>query len=64
MFAGALLYPRYKWIDRVMIQLIMKITGGETDTTKEIEYTDWGNLKGICRKGLRRRIKHHKNSVF
>ena len=36
-FAGALLYPRYKWIDRVMIQLIMKITNGETDTTKEIE---------------------------
>ena len=24
-FAGALLYPRYKWIDRIMIQLIMKI---------------------------------------
>ena len=49
-FAGALLYPRYKWIDRVMIQLIMKITGGETDSTKEIEYTDWGKSKGICRK--------------
>ena len=44
-FAGALLYPRYKWIDRVMIQLIMKITNGETDTTKEIEYTDWGKVK-------------------
>ncbi len=24
-----------------MIQLIMKITGGETDTTKEVEYTNW-----------------------
>ena len=44
-FAGALVYPRYKWIDRVMIQLIMKITGGETDTAKEIEYTDWGKVK-------------------
>ena len=44
-FAGALLYPRYKWIDRVMIQLIMKITNGETDTTKEIEYTDWEKVK-------------------
>lgn len=40
-FAGALFYPRYKWFDRVMIQFIMKITGGETDTTKEVEYTDW-----------------------
>lgn len=47
-FAGALLYPRYKWIDRVMIQLIMKITNGETDTTKEIEYTDWEKVKAFA----------------
>ncbi|WP_193015777.1 menaquinone-dependent protoporphyrinogen IX dehydrogenase [Proteus sp. FME41] len=43
-FAGALSYPRYKWIDRVMIQLIMKMTNGETDRTKEIEYTDWNKV--------------------
>lgn len=43
-FAGALFYPRYKWIDRVMIQLIMKMTKGETDPTKEIEYTDWNKV--------------------
>ncbi len=40
-FAGALRYPRYRWFDRVMIQFIMRITGGETDTSKEVEYTDW-----------------------
>ncbi|WP_318445671.1 menaquinone-dependent protoporphyrinogen IX dehydrogenase [Photobacterium leiognathi] len=40
-FAGALRYPRYNFFDRTMIKLIMKITGGETDTTKEVEYTDW-----------------------
>lgn len=40
-FAGALYYPRYRWLDRVMIRLIMSMTGGETDTSKEIEYTDW-----------------------
>jgi menaquinone-dependent protoporphyrinogen oxidase len=40
-FAGALRYPRYKLFDRLCIQLIMKITGGETDTSKEIEYTNW-----------------------
>ncbi|PKH19556.1 menaquinone-dependent protoporphyrinogen IX dehydrogenase [Enterobacterales bacterium CwR94] len=40
-FAGALRYPRYRWFDRIMIQLIMRMTGGETDTTKEVEYTDW-----------------------
>ncbi|WP_380184542.1 menaquinone-dependent protoporphyrinogen IX dehydrogenase [Kalamiella sp. sgz302252] len=40
-FAGALRYPRYGFFDRFMIQLIMRMTGGETDTTKEVEYTDW-----------------------
>ncbi|OBX10059.1 menaquinone-dependent protoporphyrinogen IX dehydrogenase [Gallibacterium genomosp. 3] len=40
-FAGALFYPRYTWFDRTMIRFIMKITGGETDPRKEIEYTDW-----------------------
>ncbi|WP_375752079.1 menaquinone-dependent protoporphyrinogen IX dehydrogenase [Vibrio sp. HN007] len=40
-FAGALRYPQYKLFDRLCIQLIMKITGGETDPTKEIEYTNW-----------------------
>ncbi|USD65266.1 menaquinone-dependent protoporphyrinogen IX dehydrogenase [Vibrio sp. SCSIO 43136] len=40
-FAGALLYPRYGWFDRVMIRFIMSMTGGETDTSKEVEYTNW-----------------------
>ena len=40
-FAGALYYPRYRWFDRVMIRFIMSMTGGETDTTKEVEYTNW-----------------------
>lgn len=40
-FAGALYYPRYNWFDRTMIKFIMNMTGGETDTTKEIEYTNW-----------------------
>ncbi|QIW15308.1 protoporphyrinogen oxidase [Pasteurellaceae bacterium RH1A] len=39
--AGALFYPRYSFFDRFMIRFIMKITGGETDTSKEVEYTDW-----------------------
>lgn len=40
-FAGALWYPRYGLLDRLMIQFIMKVTGGETDSTKEVVYTDW-----------------------
>lgn len=44
-FAGALRYPRYRWFDRMMIRFIMKMTGGETDTSKEIEYTDWQQVE-------------------
>ncbi|MBY8318245.1 menaquinone-dependent protoporphyrinogen IX dehydrogenase [Vibrio fluvialis] len=40
-FAGALYYPRYRFFDKIMIRLIMTLTGGETDTTKEVEYTNW-----------------------
>ncbi|EEP90928.1 MULTISPECIES: menaquinone-dependent protoporphyrinogen IX dehydrogenase [Yersinia] len=47
-FAGALRYPRYRWIDKVMIQLIMRMTGGETDTSKEVEYTDWQQVSGFA----------------
>lgn len=43
-FAGALRYPRYRWYDRFMIRLIMKMTGGETDTRKEVVYTDWESV--------------------
>lgn len=44
-FAGALRYPHYRWYDRMMIQLIMRMTGGETDTRKEVEYTNWDHVK-------------------
>lgn len=49
-FAGALRYPRYRWFDRVMIRFIMKITGGETDTSKEYEYTDWRKVSQFADK--------------
>lgn len=48
-FAGALRYPRYRWFDRFMIRLIMKMTHGETDTRKEVVYTDWDQVAGFAR---------------
>ena len=47
-FAGALRYPRYRWYDRFMIRLIMKMTGGETDTSKEVVYTDWKQVANFA----------------
>lgn len=52
-FAGALHYPQYKWFDRVMIQLIMCMTGGETDTSKDIEYTDWQQVKEFAQRFIK-----------
>lgn len=39
--AGRLDYPRYNWLDRQMIRLIMKMTGGPTDPRARVEYTSW-----------------------
>lgn len=52
-FAGALRYPRYGWLDKVMIKLIMKMTGGETDTSKEVEYTDWQDVTRFAKDFVR-----------
>lgn len=40
-FAGAVRYSQYLWYQRLMVRLIMTITGGETDISKDVEYTDW-----------------------
>ncbi|MDR3436160.1 menaquinone-dependent protoporphyrinogen IX dehydrogenase [Telmatospirillum sp.] len=39
--AGRLDYPLYGWLDRQMIRLIMKMTGGPTDPRTTVEYTAW-----------------------
>ncbi len=49
-FAGALLYPRYNFFDRFMIRFIMSMTGGETDTSKEVEYTNWEKVSLFAQK--------------
>lgn len=46
--AGMLDYPRYGWFDRMMIRLIMKITGGPTDPKAKVEFTDWAAVDGLA----------------
>lgn len=44
-FAGALHYSKYNWLDRSMIRFIMWLTKGDTDVTKPIiEYTNWDSV--------------------
>ncbi len=40
-FAGALNYTRYDPFNRTMIRLIMKMTDGPVDISRDIEFTDW-----------------------
>ena len=48
-FAGALLYTHYRWLDQQMIRLIMKLTCGPTDVTEDTEFTDWQRVKVFAR---------------
>jgi len=45
-FAGALLYSKYNLISRWVMKCISKNAGGDTDTTKDYEYTNWD---AVCR---------------
>ncbi|MGJ8580813.1 MAG: menaquinone-dependent protoporphyrinogen IX dehydrogenase [Psychromonas sp.] len=47
-FAGALLYSRYNWWQTLLIQLIMKMTGGSTDKTQDMELTDWQKVEAFA----------------
>jgi menaquinone-dependent protoporphyrinogen oxidase len=40
-FAGQIDYPHYRFIDRQIIRLIMWMTGGPTDPTARVEFTNW-----------------------
>jgi len=46
--AGRLDYPRYSWFDRQMIRFIMLLTGGPTDPSTTIEYTDWDQVDALA----------------
>jgi menaquinone-dependent protoporphyrinogen oxidase len=40
-FGGALRYTKYNAFIRFMMRVIAGIAGGDTDTTRDYEYTDW-----------------------
>ncbi|PPI87676.1 menaquinone-dependent protoporphyrinogen IX dehydrogenase [Candidatus Pantoea edessiphila] len=44
-FAGALQYSNYNWFNKIVIQIIMLLTGGETNSNCNIEYTDWEEVR-------------------
>jgi menaquinone-dependent protoporphyrinogen oxidase len=48
-FAGALAYTRYGWMKRRLMHQIMRKSGGETDTSRDHEYTDWAAVEQFGR---------------
>jgi len=49
MVAGALPYTRYGWLKRLMMKRLVAKAGGDTDTTRDFEYTDWNDLRNFAR---------------
>ncbi len=43
--AGALLYTKYDWLRRYLMRKISESNGGDVDTSRDFEYTDWAKLK-------------------
>jgi menaquinone-dependent protoporphyrinogen oxidase len=43
--AGALPYTHYSWLRRLVMKRIVAKAGGDTDTSRDFEYTDWNDLR-------------------
>ena len=52
-FGGKIEYPRYGFLDRNMIRLIMWITGGPTDPRSVTDFTDWAQVEAFARRLVR-----------
>jgi menaquinone-dependent protoporphyrinogen oxidase len=48
--AGALLYTKYGFFTRLAMRMISKMAGGDTDTSRDYEYTDWNAVSDFARR--------------
>jgi menaquinone-dependent protoporphyrinogen oxidase len=46
-FAGKIDYPKYGFLDRLVIRFIMWITRGPTDPRAVVEFTDWRQVEAF-----------------
>lgn len=47
-FAGAVTYPEYDRVTRLVFKLVSLVTTGDTDTTRAYEYTDWNDVEAFA----------------
>jgi menaquinone-dependent protoporphyrinogen oxidase len=50
--AGALPYTRYNFLVKFILKKINESTGGDTDTSKDYEYTDWDSVRKFALAGM------------
>jgi menaquinone-dependent protoporphyrinogen oxidase len=48
--AGALRYTKYNFLKKIIMRMIAQRSGGDTDTSKDHEYTDWEHVRRILHK--------------
>jgi menaquinone-dependent protoporphyrinogen oxidase len=49
LFAGALVYTQYGWFKRRVMRVIARREDGDTDTSRDHEYTDWQSVEQFAR---------------
>lgn len=54
--AGALQYTKYNWFIRWVMRRIVSRAGGDTDTSRDYEYTDWKDLESFAREFASRHL--------
>ena len=47
--AGALQYSKYGPVIKLLMKMIVGISGGETDSSRDYEYTDWAAVERFAR---------------
>lgn len=45
LFGGALQYSKYGRFKRQLVRLFVRVAGGDTDTSRDYEYTDWNAVE-------------------
>jgi menaquinone-dependent protoporphyrinogen oxidase len=53
-FAGALRYSKYGALKRMLMVMVVGLAGGDTDTSRDYEYTDWDAVERFCETFARR----------
>jgi len=48
LFGGALRYSKYGFLKRLLMKRIAKRTSGDTDTSRDYEYTDWDEVDSFA----------------